>query len=200
MKGSLIIVAFFIAGIACGLMHLLPDLNAYGNVSYLTLCALLFCVGITVGNNTTLLKTFKNLDRRLMLLPLMTIVGTLTATAIAAVGLPHRSLTDCLAVGSGFGYYSLSSIFITQYRGPELGTIALLANIIREVFTLLGAPLLVKYFGPLPPISCGGATTMDTTLPIITRTSGQDFVLLSLFHGFLVDFSVPFLVTFWCTL
>ena len=200
MKGSLIIVAFFIAGIACGLMHLLPDLNAYGNVSYLTLCALLFCVGITVGNNTTLLKTFKNLDRRLMLLPLMTIVGTLTATAIAAVGLPHRSLTDCLAVGSGFGYYSLSSIFITQYRGPELGTIALLANIIREVFTLLGAPLLVRYFGPLSPISCGGATTMDTTLPIITRTSGQDFVLLSLFHGFLVDFSVPFLVTFWCTL
>ena len=200
MKGSLIIVAFFIAGIACGLMHLLPDLNAYGNVSYLTLCALLFCVGITVGNNTTLLKTFKSLDRRLMLLPLMTIVGTLTATAIAAVGLPHRSPTDCLAVGSGFGYYSLSSIFITQYRGPELGTIALLANIIREVFTLLGAPLLVKYFGPLSPISCGGATTMDTTLPIITRTSGQDFVLLSLFHGFLVDFSVPFLVTFWCTL
>ena len=200
MKGSLIIVAFFIAGIACGLMHLLPDLNAYGNVSYLTLCALLFCVGITVGNNTTLLKTFKSLDRRLMLLPLMTIVGTLTATAIAAVGLPHRSLTDCLAVGSGFGYYSLSSIFITQYRGPELGTIALLANIIREVFTLLGAPLLVRYFGPLSPISCGGATTMDTTLPIITRTSGQDFVLLSLFHGFLVDFSVPFLVTFWCTL
>lgn len=200
MKGSLIIVAFFIAGIVCGLMHLLPDLNAYGNVSYLTLCALLFCVGITVGNNTTLLKTFKSLDRRLMLLPLMTIVGTLTATAIAAVGLPHRSLTDCLAVGSGFGYYSLSSIFITQYRGPELGTIALLANIIREVFTLLGAPLLVKYFGPLSPISCGGATTMDTTLPIITRTSGQDFVLLSLFHGFLVDFSVPFLVTFWCTL
>ena len=200
MKGSLIIVAFFIAGIACGLLHLLPDLNAYGNVSYLTLCALLFCVGITVGNNTALLKTFKSLDRRLMLLPLMTIVGTLTATAVAAIGLPHRSLTDCLAVGSGFGYYSLSSIFITQYRGPELGTVALLANIIREVFTLLGAPLLVKYFGPLSPISCGGATTMDTTLPIITRCSGQDFVLLSLFHGFLVDFSVPFLVTFWCTL
>ena len=200
MKGSLIIVAFFIAGIACGLMHLLPDLNAYGNVSYLTLCALLFCVGITVGNNTTLLKTFKSLDRRLMLLPLMTITGTLAATAIASWGLPQRGLTDCLAVGSGFGYYSLSSILITEYRGPELGTVALLANIIREVVTLLGAPLLVRFFGPLTPISCGGATTMDTTLPIITRTSGQDFVILSLFHGFLVDFSVPFLVTFFCSL
>ena len=200
MKGSLIIVGFFILGIVCGVMHWLPDLNAYGNVSFWTLCALLFCVGITVGNNTTIIDTFSKLDRRLMLLPLMTIVGTLTSTAIAAIALPHRILTDCLAVGSGFGYYSLSSIFITQYRGPELGTVALLANIIREVFTLLGAPLLVRYFGPLSPISCGGATTMDTTLPIITRTSGHDFVILSLFHGFLVDFSVPFLVTFFCSL
>jgi uncharacterized membrane protein YbjE (DUF340 family) len=200
MKGSLIIVGFFILGIVCGLLHWMPDINAFGNVSYLTLCALLFCVGITVGNNTTIIDTFRQLDRRLMLLPLMTITGTLAATAIASIGLPHSSLTDCLAVGSGFGYYSLSSIFITQYKGPELGTVALLANIIREVFTLLGAPLLVKYFGPLSPISCGGATTMDTTLPIITRTSGEDFVILSLFHGFLVDFSVPFLVTFFCTL
>ena len=200
MKGSLIIVGFFVLGIVCGLMQWLPDLNAYGNVSFLTLCGLLFCVGITVGNNTELLKSFKQLDPRLMLLPLMTIVGTLAATAIASLGMPGRSQTDCLAVGSGFGYYSLSSILITQYRGPELGTIALLANIIREIFTLLGAPLLVRYFGPLSPISCGGATTMDTTLPIITRCSGENFVILSLFHGFLVDFSVPFLVTFFCTL
>lgn len=198
MKGSLIIVGFFILGIVCGLMGWLPSLD--DNLSFLTLCALLFCVGMTVGNNTTLLKSFKRLDPRLMLLPLMTIIGTLAATAVAALGLPHRSLTDCLAVGSGFGYYSLSSILITQYRGPDLGTVALLANIIREVITLLGAPLMVRYCGPLAPISSGGATTMDTTLPIITRTSGEDFVILSLFHGFLVDFSVPFLVSFFCSL
>ena len=198
MKGSLIIVGFFILGIICGLMGWLPSLD--DNLSFLTLCALLFCVGMTVGNNTTLLKSFKRLDPRLMLLPLMTIIGSLAATVVAALGLPHRSLTDCLAVGSGFGYYSLSSILITQYRGPDLGTVALLANILREVITLLGAPLMVRYCGPLAPISSGGATTMDTTLPIITRTSGQEFVILSLFHGFLVDFSVPFLVTFFCSL
>ena len=198
MKGSLIIVGFFVLGIVCGLMGWLP--RPSGDLSFLTLCALLFSVGVTVGNNTNLLKSFRSLDPRLMLLPLMTVAGTLVATAIAAAGLPGRSLTDCLAVGSGFGYYSLSSILITQYRGPELGTVALLANIIREVITLLGAPLLVKWFGPLAPISAGGATTMDTTLPIITRTSGQDFVILSLFHGFLVDFSVPFLVTFFCSM
>lgn len=198
MKGSLIIVGFFVLGILCGLMGWLPELGS--DVSFITLCALLLCVGITVGNNTELLKSFKRLDPRLMLLPLMTITGTLLATAVASVGLPGRSLTECLAVGAGFGYYSLSSILITQYCGPDLGTVALLANIIREVCTLLGAPLMVRYCGPLAPISAGGATTMDTTLPIITRCSGQDYVILSLFHGFLVDFSVPFLVTLFCTL
>ena len=104
-----------------------------------------------------------------------------------------------MAVGAGFGYYSLSSIFITEYRGPELGTVALLSNIAREIITLLGAPLLLKYFGRLAPISAGGATTMDTTLPIITQTSGKAFVILSIYHGFVVDFSVPLLVTLFCS-
>ncbi|MBR1803908.1 MAG: lysine exporter LysO family protein [Muribaculaceae bacterium] len=200
MKGSLIIVSFFIVGIVCGLFHLLPDLNAYGDVSYLTLCALMLCVGISVGHGTEVLKSFRQLNPLLALLPLMTICGTLAGCSIVSLMLPHRSLADCLAVGSGFAYYSLSSIFITQYRGPELGTVALLANIVREIFTLLGAPLLVRYFGPLSPISSGGATTMDTTLPIITQCSGERFVILSIFHGFVVDFTVPFLVTFFCTL
>ena len=81
-----------------------------------------------------------------------------------------------------------------------MGTIALLSNIIREIITLLAAPLLVRYFGKLATISAGGATTMDTTLPIITRYSGQQFVILAIFHGFLVDLSVPFLVTLFCSL
>jgi uncharacterized membrane protein YbjE (DUF340 family) len=200
MKGSLIIVGFFVLGIVCGLYHWLPDVVMQSDISFYVLCALMFFVGMSVGSNTSALKSFKKLNPRLALLPLMTIVGTLAGCSIVALLLPHRSLADCLAVGSGFGYYSLSSIFITRYCGPELGMVALLANIVREVFTLLGAPLLVRYFGPLSSISVGGATTMDTTLPIITRCSGNDFVILSIFHGFIVDFSVPFLVTFFCSL
>lgn len=200
MKGSLIIVGFFVLGIVCGLYHWLPDVVMQSDISFYVLCALMFFVGMSVGSNTSALKSFKKLNPRLALLPLMTIVGTLAGCSIVALLLPHRSLADCLAVGAGFGYYSLSSIFITRYCGPELGMVALLANIVREVFTLLGAPLLVRYFGPLSPISVGGATTMDTTLPIITRCSGNDFVILSIFHGFIVDFSVPFLVTFFCSL
>ena len=159
----------------------------------------MFCVGLSIGNDPQTLINFRMLNPRLVFLPIATILGTLSAAALVSLILPHRSVTDCMAVGSGLGYYSLSSIFITEYKGPELGTVALLSNIMREVLTLLCAPLLVRWFGNLAPISAGGATTMDTTLPVITRYAGQPFVVVSIFHGFVTDFSVPFLVTFFCS-
>ena len=171
MKGSLIIVSFFVLGIIVGLCDVIPAGLLDSDVSYCALCCLMFCVGISIGCDTSVLKSFKKVNPRLMMLPVMTILGTLAGCAAVSLILSHRQLTDCLAIGSGFGYYSLSSIFITEYRGAELGT-----------------------------ISVGGATTMDTTLPIITRYSGESFIIVSIFHGFCVDFSVPFLVTFFCSL
>lgn len=200
MKGSMIIVSFFIIGIVLGLNHILTEFLAATNLSYYALCALMFCVGISIGNDKTAFKDFKKLNPRIVFLPIMTILGTLAGCFFVSYFLSGRSAFDCMAVGSGFGYYSLSSIFITQYKGAELGTIALMSNIMREVLTLLCAPLLVKWFGSLAPISAGGATTMDTTLPIITRYAGKEFVIISIFHGFVVDFSVPFLVTLFCSL
>jgi len=200
MKGSLIIVSFFVLGTLCGVFHIIPYDFSESKLSYYALCALMFSVGLSVGNDPNTLKSFKALNPRLVFLPVITILGTLAGTAVISLFMEHRTAADCMAVGSGFGYYSLSSIFITEYKGAELGTIALLSNIMREIIALLCAPLLVKYFGKLAPISVGGATTMDTTLPIITRYSGKEFVVVSIFHGFVVDFSVPFLVTLFCSL
>lgn len=200
LKGSLVIVGFFALGALVGITGLLPFDITQTNISFYALAALMCSVGLSVGNDPQTLKNFRSLNPRLVFLPIMTIIGTLVGSAACSMILDHRSLTDCLAVGSGFGYYSLSSIFITEYKGAELGTIALLANISREILTLLAAPLMVRWFGNLAPISAGGATTMDTTLPIITRTAGQEFVVVSIFHGFTVDFSVPFLVTFFCSI
>ena len=197
MKGSLIIVAFFAAGILCGRADVLPQWVSSSTVSMTALCALLLCVGMGIGSNPDMKSEFRSLNPRVALLPLATILASWAGAAIAFLVL-QRTITDCLAISSGFAYYSLSSIFLTEYRGIELGTIALVANLVREAITLLGTPLLARIFGPLAPISAGGATTMDTTLPIITHTCGQRFTILAIFHGFIVDFSVPFLVTFWC--
>lgn len=200
MKGSLIIVGFFILGIAAGLSGMVPESIIDGDLTFYALCALLLCVGIGIGSDRNIVTKFKSLDVRMALLPLGTALGTFAGSLVVSFILSGRSPLDCLAVGSGFGYYSLSSIFITEYKGTELGTIALLANIIREMVTLLLSPVLAKVFGPLAPISSGGVTSMDTTLPIIMASSGEQYSAVSIFHGFILDFSIPFLVTFWCTL
>ena len=200
MKGSLIIVGFFILGIAAGLSGMVPESIIDGNLTFYALCALLLCVGIGIGSDRNIVTKFKSLDVRMALLPLGTALGTFAGSLVVSFILSGRSPLDCLAVGSGFGYYSLSSIFITEYKGAELGIIALLANIIREMVTLLLSPVLAKVFGPLAPISSGGVTSMDTTLPIIMASSGEQYSAVSIFHGFILDFSIPFLVTFWCTL
>lgn len=200
MKGSLIIIAFFIVGCIVGALHIIPIDIAKYDVSLYALYALMFCVGFSIGNDPQTIQRFRAINPRLAFLPIMTIIGTLAGTTAVSFLLPERSATDCMAVGAGFGYYSLSSIFITEYKGAELGTIALLSNILREMMTLLFAPLMVRWFGNLAPISAGGATSMDTTLPIITRYTGNDYAVVSIFHGFLVDFTVPFLVTFFCSI
>ena len=200
MKGSLIIVSFFALGVLCGVCNWIPEGWLSGDLSFYALCGLMFSVGLSIGHDPQTVQNFRSLNPRLMLLPIGTILGTLTAAALVSLVFTHRTMPECMAVGSGFGYYSLSSIFITEYKGAELGTVALLSNIAREIMTLLGAPLMVRWFGNLAPISSGGATTMDTTLPIITQTVGQRFVIVSIFHGFVVDFSVPFLVTFFCSI
>ncbi len=116
--------------------------------------ALMLQVGISIGSNKKLKELIKSLRLKMLLVPMATIAGTLLFSALASLLLSQWSVFDCMAVGSGFAYYSLSSILITQFKEPsiglqlatELGTIALLANIFREMMALLGAPLIRKYF------------------------------------------------------
>ena len=208
MKGSLLVVACFVLGCLLGWIGWLPTFVQEHDLSVYVLYLLKFQVGLSIGSDSKLKQILRSLRPKLLLVPLATIVGTLTFTTLVSFLLNRWSVFDCLAIGSGFAYYSLSSILITQLKEPllgaqlaaELGTIALIANILRELFALLGAPLFVRYFGRLAPICAGGATTMDTTLPIITRCCGNELVFVSIFHGILVDFSVPFLVSFFCSL
>ena len=208
MKGSMIIVGAFVIGCVAGAGGWLPEWLMGGDVTMWVLYALMLQVGIGIGSDSRLKEILRTLSPRLLFLPIATIVGTLLATLAVSFLLSRWSTAEVLAVGSGMGYYSLSSILITSLKeqsigvvaAAELGTIALMANIFREIMTLVLAPLMVRWFSPLGPISAGGATSMDVTLPVITRISGKEWVFVSIVHGIVVDFSVPFLVPFFCSL
>lgn len=196
MKNSLIIVVFFAIGVMLGMLHILPKFLVENELSSYALYLLIFLVGIDVGSDSSSWKMLKSHNFKLFLIPLTTIIGTLLGAGLISFAFHSLSIKDSLAVGAGFGYYSLSSIIISQMAGKTLGVIALLANITREIFTLLFTPILEKVFGKLAPIVSGGATSMDTTLPIISRYSGKNYSLISVFHGTVLTILVPIIVTF----
>lgn len=195
---SMVIVGFFAFGVSGTRLGWIPVLPP--EAGFYALCLLLGCVGFSIGQNDEMRHGLRKIDKRQALLPVVTAIGTWLGAISTALLIQRHTPADWLAAGSGFGYYSLSSILITEMRGAELGTIALMYNIFRELAALIGAPLLYRMFGPLAPISQGGATTGDTTLPIIAGCCGNQFVPLSIFHGFALDFTVPFLVPFFCSL
>ena len=200
MRDSLIVFVFFAVGVALGYADAVPTWLLDPDLPMIILSVMVVLVSLGLGAGDNLHYMLRTFNWRMLLLPLCTIVGTLLFSALGVLVLRGFSLTDCLAVGSGFGYYSLSSIFITEYKGAELGTIALLANIFREMMALLGAPLIRKYFGKLAPISAAGVNSMDVLLPSITQYSGKDVIPIAIFHGILIDMSVPVFVSFFCNL
>ncbi|MCM1078181.1 MAG: lysine exporter LysO family protein [Bacteroidales bacterium] len=200
MKDSFAVVMFFLSGIILGLSGIMPsDIRPVSLTNYV-LYALLLCVGMTIGVDSGFFSRMKGLDRKLMLLPLTTACGTFLGVAVLWAFSRQYLLTDCLAVGSGFAYYSLSSVFITEMRGAELGTVALLSNIFREILAMLVIPLTARALNPLAAVSMGGATTFDTSLPVIMQSAGKDYLIVAAFHGLTLDFSVPLFVTLFCSI
>jgi len=196
MKSSLIIFSFFVAGVLAGLSGKLPtgyDFDKYGSYA---LYVLMFLAGASIGSDKNSWKVLATHNYKIIWVPVTIVVGTLLGAALAAAILPTLTLRESLAVGAGFGYYSLSSVFITQLHSQTLGVVALLSNIFREVATLLITPILVRFFGNLAGIASGGATAMDTTLPVISRYSGKEYAIVAVFSGIVLTILVPFLVTF----
>jgi uncharacterized membrane protein YbjE (DUF340 family) len=196
MKDSLLIVLFFTIGLLASFMHWIPDFFLHKDWSTYILYVLMFLVGIGIGGDKEALDTLRKVNFKILMIPLAVIIGSVGATLLFGMFVPDMTSTESAAVGAGFGYYSLSSVLINKMHGETLGTIALLANVIREIITLVFAPLLVWTCGKLAPIASGGATAMDTTLPIITKVSGNEYGLMAVFSGVVLTILVPFLVTF----
>ena len=206
MKNSIIVISCFTAGILLG--HLLPEniVSLCTELPHWLLYLLILQVGLNLGANTDLSNVLHSLRPSDLLIPLFTIAGTLLFTAMASVLFDSWSARGCMAVGSGFAYYSLSSVLIVQLKeasigidmASQLGAIALLANMIREMLAIMGVPLYSR-LGKLAPVSVAGITSMDICLPAISRYVGKDMIPVAIIHGLILELSVPLLVTSLCS-
>jgi len=204
MRQSLFVVLMFVVGCVVGAVS---DIHwQFHTISLVILYVLMFQIGLSVGCSDNLKAILGNFRPKMLLLPLATLTGTLAFSALASIFLVRWGAFDTMAVGSGLGYYSLSSVLITQLKMPslgeqmaaELGTIALLSNIFRELAALVGAPFFRNHFGPLAPVCAAGVTSVDVALPAIGRVSGQAMIPVALFHGMVLDMSVPIMVPLLC--
>jgi len=193
---TIMIVISIVIGLILGLTVLkeqyLPTIEV---ITTYALAALLFGVGIDIGLNKKAFKELKVLGFKIILIPILIIIGTFFGTFIASLFL-NMVAKEALAVGAGFGWYSLSAVLITKLHSVELGSIAFLTNVFRELITIISLPFVVNYIGKIPSIGPGGATTMDVTLPLIKKLAGEEIAIPAFISGVVLSTLVPILVPF----
>lgn len=155
---------------------------------------LLFFIGVDIGKNKNIMEDFKKIDKKVLLLPFVTIVASLFGGAIASLVI-DLSLKESVAVSSGMGWYSFSAIELSKVSA-ELGGIAFISNIFRELMAIILIPFVAKKIGAFESISIAGATAMDSVLPIINKNTSSEIVVIAFYSGLVISFIVPILVPF----
>ncbi|KEY57754.1 lysine exporter LysO family protein [Serratia sp. DD3] len=179
-----------LAGFALGLTQW-HWLQLAGKGSEYALIFLLLLVGIQLRNNGMTLRQIV-LNRRGLVVAVVVVVSSLAGGALAAQ-LLGLSLKTGLAMASGFGWYSLSGILISDAYGPVMGSAAFFNDLARELVAIMLIPTLARRSGSTALGLCG-ATSMDFTLPVLQRSAGLDMVPPAIVHGFLLSLLAPILI------
>lgn len=120
---SLQLLGVVAGGFILGLMTQ-PLLANAGKASEYALIFLLWLIGMQLRNSNMPLRQIL-LNRRGLVIAVVVFFSSLGGGALAAwlLGLPWNT---GLAIASGFGWYSLSGIMLTDALGPVLGSAAFL--------------------------------------------------------------------------
>lgn len=188
------IILSLVAGILCG-YFLLPA-NIMPGVDTLTTVALnilVLSVGIDIGSNKQVFHDLQKAGLKILLVPAAIIIGSLAGGAVA--GFIYKMPTSTgLAIASGFGWYSLSGVLLSDIANIEIGTIAFLTNVMRELITVVTVPILAHKLNYITAIAPAGATSMDSTLPLIAEETDRQTVLIAFINGVILSSLVPILV------
>jgi uncharacterized membrane protein YbjE (DUF340 family) len=190
---SLSIILTVVAGILSGLF-IFPNVFAehIGLIIDIGLCLLLFFVGMDIGRNKEIISQIKSKGYKILLIPFGVALGSIVGSVLGGfvIGLP---INESSAIGAGFGWYTLSAIILSKYS-VEVGALAFITNVCREVIALVSIPYIAKYIGKLEAIAPAGATAMDTSLPVTSKATDGNTAVISFITGVVLSTLVPILV------
>ena len=184
------------AGVAYGLSHIgIFPIDWLVEHSDWILTALMFFVGISVGGSKGLLAKIREYHVRALIIPIGILIGSI-AGGLAAAPLCGIPLPVGGAIASGLGWYSLSGVMLTGIAGAHIGSITFMANLLRELISFFTIPWIAKHLNYPTCIAPAGATSEDTTLPMMIRCTNSETVVLSVINGVILSALVPVLIEF----
>lgn len=197
VKDPLQLGALVLIGFAAGVNKITPTLN-YDIIISILLYLLIFIIAVKLSYSGIELKSIF-FNKKNIAMTACTVLASYFGAAIISLFIP-LSLTQSLAVSSGFGWYTLSGILLTKMGDPLLGSVAFICDLFREVIALLLIPTLSRIGNGNVAIGVAGATAMDVTLPIIEKHCGVSYVPVALLSGGIITIIVPFLIPFFFSL
>lgn len=189
----LIMPASIVIGIVIG-YFILPksQVSILDNILTCTLIILYIGVGISIGSNKDVLIYMKVVGFRVIYISIAIFLGSLMGGFVSGfiMDIPFKA---AVVSASGMSYYSITGAYMTKVYGIEIGTYGFMVNVMREFFTILLLPLLIK-ISKGSPIAGGAAGNMDTMLMPVTKFVGAELGIITLITGTILTFAVPFIL------
>ena len=153
---------------------------------------LLFVMGMAFAMDKDSISKIRLRGLRILIVPFAIAFGTILSGVVSALVL-RINLVATTAVSAGFGWYTLAGPMVSQAFGVKWGALGFAANFLRELLTIVTVSLMVKV-DKYAPTASGGATAMDTTLPVIVRYCGSDTLITAFLSGFVLSVMAPFAI------
>lgn len=147
-------------------------------------------VGVSVGMRRGLPAIIRHYHVKILVIPAGIIAGSLAGGALLALA-TDWPLGPALSVAGGLGWYSLSGAAVSRLAGPEIGSIAFLASLLRELFSFFLIPFLARGLNGWTAIAPTAATSEDTTLPMLIRYTNEETAVFAVVNGILCSAAVP---------
>ena len=157
------------------------------------MCVLLFFVGFDMGVDGTVIRNFRQVGLRVLIFPVVIMAGSLIGTGVCAAFLPI-SLREALAVGGGFGWYSLAPGIIMEVGLVTASAVSFMHNVMREFISVLIIPFVARKAGYLEAVAVPACSSMDVCLPLIERSTRSDIAVYSFISGVIESAAVPVVV------
>ena len=191
------ILLVLVVGVVLGYVNnsvvgVVPDGWVSGYVFNGALLLLLFVMGLAFGIDKEAVGKLKARGLRILIIPVVVALGSVLGGLVGGVIL-GLNVFGSMAVTAGFGWYTVTGPLLTQVLGSQWGALGFTANFLRELLTIVLVSVWVRVdkFGA---VASGGATTMDTTLPVIVRYCGSDVLVEAFSSGFVLSMLAPFMV------